>query len=217
MADESKPQSWWQTLPGILTSVTGTITAIIGLVAVLKQAGFFPAPQPSPLASPAAMQSVLAVQAVPTGPNFTPSEAPRTPSGGPLSSNDPNYRITSFVHKYLAVQDSGDVPALLELYGQQVDYFGHPGVRREFILQDKESYYRQWRVLQNDVVGKITVTDGPNAGEKIATFTVHYHAVNERLGKDSEGTATNILTIRDNDGELRIVGEIQTFYHRGPA
>jgi hypothetical protein len=185
MADDSKPQSWWQTLPGILTSLTGTITAIVGLVAVLKQAGFFPAPQPSPAATPAAMQSVLAFHAVPA--------------------------------EFLEIQDRGDVPALLELYGQQVDYYGHPGVMREFILRDKESYYRQWRVLQNEVVGKITVSDGPNASEKIATFTVHYHAVNQRLGKDSEGTANNILTISDNGGELRIVGEIQTFYHRGPA
>ena len=217
MADESKPQSWWQTLPGILTSLTGTITAIVGLVAVLKQAGFFPAPQPSPAATPAALQSVLAFHAVPAEPNVPPSEAPSAAPEASLSSIEPNYRITSFVQKFLEIQDSGDVPALLELYGQQVDYYGHPGVRREFILRDKENYYRQWRVLKIEVVGKITVTDGPNASEKIVTFTVHYHAVNERMGKDSEGTATNILTISDNGGELRIVGEIQTFYHRGPA
>jgi hypothetical protein len=36
-----KPQSWWQTLPGILTAVAGIITAATGLIVALNQAGFF--------------------------------------------------------------------------------------------------------------------------------------------------------------------------------
>lgn len=59
MADDPKPQSWWQTLPGILTSLTATITAIAGLVALLNQEGLLshpkpsvPAPVPTPLATP---------------------------------------------------------------------------------------------------------------------------------------------------------------------
>jgi hypothetical protein len=37
-----KPQSWWQTLPGILTAVAGIITAATGLIVALNQAGCFP-------------------------------------------------------------------------------------------------------------------------------------------------------------------------------
>jgi hypothetical protein len=216
MADETKPQSWWQTLPGIFTALTGMITAIGGLLVILQSGGFFHGAQPAPAASPVAMQSVVALQPMASTTNLAPSAQPAT-TGGQESSVDTNYRIRSFVQKYLTVQDSGDVPALLELYGRQVDYFGHPGVTREFILRDKENYYRQWRLLQNELVGRITITDGPNAGEKIATFTVHYLAVSKHEGNDSDGTATNVLTIRDNGGELRIVGEIQTFYRRSPA
>lgn len=40
MAEDSKAQSWWQTLPGILTATAGIITAIAGLIAVLYQVGF---------------------------------------------------------------------------------------------------------------------------------------------------------------------------------
>jgi Sad1 / UNC-like C-terminal len=40
MAEELKPQSWWGTLPGILTATAGIITAIAGLVGALYQAGF---------------------------------------------------------------------------------------------------------------------------------------------------------------------------------
>jgi len=42
MAGEpSKPQSWWQTLPGILTAVAAIITAATGLIVALNQAGVF--------------------------------------------------------------------------------------------------------------------------------------------------------------------------------
>ena len=42
MAEESpKHQSWWQTLPGILTAVAGIITAATGLIVALNQAGVF--------------------------------------------------------------------------------------------------------------------------------------------------------------------------------
>ncbi|WP_127531570.1 hypothetical protein [Paenibacillus kobensis] len=39
--EPSKPQSWWQTLPGILTAVTGILTAATGLIVALSQAGVF--------------------------------------------------------------------------------------------------------------------------------------------------------------------------------
>lgn len=36
-----KSQSWWQTLPGILTAVAGIMTASTGLIVALNQAGVF--------------------------------------------------------------------------------------------------------------------------------------------------------------------------------
>lgn len=41
--DPSRPSSWWQTLPGILTAIAATITAITGLVAALNQTGLLKA------------------------------------------------------------------------------------------------------------------------------------------------------------------------------
>lgn len=38
-APSGKPQSWWQTLPGILTGLAGIVTAAAGLLAVLSQTG----------------------------------------------------------------------------------------------------------------------------------------------------------------------------------
>jgi len=41
MAEEQKPQNWWQTVPGILTATAAIITAVTGLILALHQAGVF--------------------------------------------------------------------------------------------------------------------------------------------------------------------------------
>ena len=39
MDTKSDSKSWWLTLPGILTAVAGTVTAITGLIVALHQTG----------------------------------------------------------------------------------------------------------------------------------------------------------------------------------
>jgi serine/threonine-protein kinase len=39
MNEPQKPQSWWHTLPGVLTAIAAVITAITGLAALLFQSG----------------------------------------------------------------------------------------------------------------------------------------------------------------------------------
>jgi hypothetical protein len=41
MDDKPTRQSWWQTVPGILTAAAATITAVTGLIVALQQAGVF--------------------------------------------------------------------------------------------------------------------------------------------------------------------------------
>ena len=55
MADDAeKKQSWWLTLPGILTAIGTFIGAITGLVAVLNQVGLFRTPvSPTTTSAPA--------------------------------------------------------------------------------------------------------------------------------------------------------------------
>jgi hypothetical protein len=68
MSDEEKPRSWWQTLPGVITSLTAAITALAGLVVAVKQTGWFdskssPAAVAPPSASPTAAPPVAAAPA----------------------------------------------------------------------------------------------------------------------------------------------------------
>jgi hypothetical protein len=44
----SKKQSWWATLPGIITGTATLITAIVALLTILQQTGFFDSPEPIP-------------------------------------------------------------------------------------------------------------------------------------------------------------------------
>jgi hypothetical protein len=41
VAEEPKTHGWWQTLPGILTTIVGIITGLTGLIVALQQAGVF--------------------------------------------------------------------------------------------------------------------------------------------------------------------------------
>jgi hypothetical protein len=41
MSDEAKTTSWWYTLPGIITTVTATLTALTGLIVAINQTGWF--------------------------------------------------------------------------------------------------------------------------------------------------------------------------------
>ncbi len=72
--EPSKSQSWWQTLPGILTAVAAILTASTGLIVALNQAGVFssgsksasltPTPTVALSASPAATPATNAVTSV---------------------------------------------------------------------------------------------------------------------------------------------------------
>jgi hypothetical protein len=78
MGDDAKPQSWWQTLPGILTSVTATITAIAGLIAVLHQ---FSSSSTVNSSQPAAMPSAQVLVTPAQAPAASPSTAGNASAG----------------------------------------------------------------------------------------------------------------------------------------
>ena len=80
MPDE-KSQSWWQTAPGLLTAVGGTITALAGLVATLHSAGCFnrggtdPVKPVAPIAAAVAVVSPAAAMNLPNAPAPAPQDS----------------------------------------------------------------------------------------------------------------------------------------------
>jgi len=73
MGEEGKSKSWWQTLPGIITTVTATITALTGLVVAINQTGWFGSPTP-----PVATRGSAPTTSAPPGPASPapPAQAP---------------------------------------------------------------------------------------------------------------------------------------------
>src|SRR5262245_48895889 len=80
MSEENKSDRWWNTLPGLITTITAAVTAIAGLIVAINQTGWLTShttPTTAPSSAPAAQST------------STPSAAPvqgATPSS-PLPSS----------------------------------------------------------------------------------------------------------------------------------
>lgn len=100
--EPSKPQSWWQTLPGVLTALATIITAITGLIVALIQAGVFPqkgnsaASTPSPAAISSAVETAK------------PSSAPASSQTGPGNDVDQLEKKLKGVNIMLSTGDAAD-------------------------------------------------------------------------------------------------------------
>jgi len=80
--DASKATSWWQTLPGIITAVTATLTALTGLIVAVNQTGWF-----GPRTPPAVTTSSAPPPSAPPGPIASAPSAQAPPrSTSPLPS-----------------------------------------------------------------------------------------------------------------------------------
>jgi hypothetical protein len=79
MSEDGKAKGWWHTLPGVITAVTATVTALTGLVVAINQTGWFGARTPASVSRPAPA-------AVPAGPTASASPAPAPPSGTSAAS-----------------------------------------------------------------------------------------------------------------------------------
>ncbi|HUR93386.1 MAG TPA: hypothetical protein VMY76_02300 [Gemmatimonadales bacterium] len=91
MADEPK-QSWWKSLPGILTTATGFIAALSGLVAGLNQLGLFKRAEPATpiqVAAPAPRDTVAGPQGSTTVGGSTSSAARAPATGAPAPTLSP--------------------------------------------------------------------------------------------------------------------------------
>ena len=113
MADEQKTQSWWQTVPGILTAIGGVITAVATLIGVLSQSGVFDndaKPQHQP---PTALPTVSTppVEVTPKRPSEQPTDG-WTIIG--MSRRGKFFKLKLMVH--------GDSPAIGRRYDAVEDF-----------------------------------------------------------------------------------------------
>jgi hypothetical protein len=73
MSDAENSKGWWQTLPGVITSLTAVVTALAGLIVAINQTGWF-GPQTTP-------DPTVASAPTPTAPpGATPAAPVQSPS-----------------------------------------------------------------------------------------------------------------------------------------
>jgi hypothetical protein len=89
MSDEEAKKSWWHTLPGLLTGITATITALAGLLVAINQTGWFKDSTPEPPAVEAMVAPSAAV------PSTTGSDNPASNTPATVSMSDSKAVIAS--------------------------------------------------------------------------------------------------------------------------
>lgn len=88
----SKSQSWWQTMPGMLTAVAGTLTALSGLLVALHQVGLLNSKeQPSPSTNIPSLEDT----SQPTVSDTASEAKPLVPSNNSSASANLNGRMYS--------------------------------------------------------------------------------------------------------------------------
>jgi hypothetical protein len=87
MSEVEQSRGWWQTLPGVITSLTAAITALAGLIVAIDQTGWF-APETPPAPTVASTPTPTAPGAAPAAPARSPS-----PPAAQVSAAGPAYSV----------------------------------------------------------------------------------------------------------------------------
>lgn len=119
--------------------------------------------------------------------------------------------VDNFVRYFLTTADTRDISGLIQVYDDNVNYFGKGYVNKTFIIDDKKSYFKKWPISKTNIVGAIQIYQlSPSLFE--AHFNTNFYASNSM--KSSMGIANNILQIRKDQGRYRICSEKQMVLSR---
>lgn len=114
-----------------------------------------------------------------------------------------------FVGRYLAAQNSANASQLLRFYADRVDYFNQQSANKDFILKDKQNYYRRWPEVDNRLVSAIDVQQTPGDGTVQVSYTIQYRVTNPARAESKSGVARDELQLRLTNGDLSIVAQRQ--------
>ena len=114
-----------------------------------------------------------------------------------------------FVDRFLATANRGNPSDLLRLYDDRVDYFDRGVVGKDYILKDKQSYYRRWPEVVNRLLDDVVLGRTGRQDTATVSFNIAYQVRSPERGETKSGSAHNELQVRSVDGELKIVAERQ--------
>lgn len=133
MATEPKTQSWWQTLPGILTALAGVLSAVTGLVVALHQTGV--------LAEKGAEKAASSVAGPPAATQLPPP--PASPGGSPVApaAGEPPFFMQRLVSEAdLAGRNAWELDVMRnEIYARHGRRFSRADLQAHF---DRQPWYQ---------------------------------------------------------------------------
>jgi hypothetical protein len=118
MADEPKPQSWWQTLPGILTAVAAVLTAVTGLIVALR--GGTPS---APGGTAAPLPAIPAAPAAPQPANVIPAASPPAARTADAVADSPSTPASAAAIDVSGLWMSSDgEPTRITQHGKRIEF-----------------------------------------------------------------------------------------------
>jgi hypothetical protein len=82
-------------------------------------------------------------------------------------------------------------------------------VDRDFILKDKQSYYKRWPEVENRLTSALNVDRSHGEGSALVTYTIRYLTNSPARAETKVGEARDELMLRLVNGELSIVAQRQ--------
>lgn len=136
MAEDPKSQSWWQTVPGVMTAIAGLITAVTGLLVALAQIGVLgkdDGPVSQPRNEPTQLSVPAQAQDAPTASEIDPDHSAAATAAAmqaiqtataPSSMGDTSrYPIT-----LAAGGEAQAEEAVYKVLSARLEYHGKPGM-----------------------------------------------------------------------------------------
>jgi TIR domain len=137
-----------------------------------------------------------------------PPDAARPPATADTASLG-DVRVKAFVMDYIAAQNRANAAELLQFYADKVDYFDQIGVGKDFILKDKQGYYRRWPEVENRLTSEVGIERSQGERTVRVSYTIRYRVNNPSRAETRTGMARDTLLLHVVNGEPAIVSQRQ--------
>lgn len=141
-----------------------------------------------------------------------PASSMRQPEPTPVreqTSGPTAQAAGDFLTRLRGLENDHALDAILHCYAEKVDYFDHGIVDRDFIRQDKNTYFSRWPTAKHEIQGNITIEgDGKNMADTNteASYISRFELKNDD-GRHLTGTTRSRFTLAWRQNHFEITAE----------
>ena len=140
---------------------------------------------------------------------------PSIPERQPVVPIDES-NVRKFIGAYLKTFNKTDESALVDkFYAEEVNYYTWGPVTKDVIKKEKQEFFSKWPVLDYTLAEDLQIKDAKQPNLKRVNFSINFLARNPQTGKQSQGLAMRIWTLRSRPVEgLKIIDENEHIIRR---